>query len=53
VQIPNTGGTTITSGTLTLGAANRWPKAGQLILNGGTFKTGATTGYSETLVRLI
>ena len=44
-----TGGTTITSGTLTLGAANRLADAGQVILDGGTFKTGTTVGYSETV----
>ncbi|WP_066403007.1 MBG domain-containing protein [Flavisolibacter tropicus] len=44
-----TGPTTITGGTLQLGAANKIADVSTLILNGGIFKTGATTGFSETL----
>lgn len=44
-----TGTTTITAGTLQLGAANRINDASNLILNGGSFSTGATTGFSETV----
>ena len=41
-----TGSTTVNSGTLTLGAANRIADVSNLILAGGTFATG---GFSETL----
>jgi hypothetical protein len=40
------------TGTLTLGAANVLVNTDKLSLNGGTFKTGATTGNSETLSTL-
>ncbi len=44
------GGTTITGGTLQLGAAGGvLADAGTITLNGGTFKTGATTGFDETV----
>lgn len=43
-----TGLTTITAGILQLGAANVIA-AGNISLNGGTFSTGATTGFSETM----
>ena len=48
----NTGGTTITAGTLRLGAADRLADAGTMTLNGGTFSTGATIGYNETVSTL-
>ena len=44
------GATTITAGTLQLGVANAIPvgnPGGGVVLNGGTFKTGATTGFSD------
>lgn len=44
------GGTTITSGTLQLGAVNALPVGNPgngLVLNGGTLKTGATSGFSS------
>jgi autotransporter-associated beta strand protein len=41
---------TINSGaTLLLGAANQIANAATMTLNGGTFSTGATTGFAETL----
>jgi len=43
------GGTTITGGTLQLGAVGVLADAATIILNGGTLKTGATTGFSETV----
>lgn len=43
------GPSTITGGTLQLGAAGVIPNASNMILNGGTFKTGITTGFSETI----
>ena len=42
------GGTTITAGTLVLGATGVLVDAGTVTLNGGTLKTGATVGFSET-----
>jgi hypothetical protein len=44
-------GTTTASGTstLTLGSANILSNTGAVTLDGGTFKTGATTGYNETI----
>lgn len=42
------GATTITAGTLRLGAANVIADASNVTLNGGTFSTGATAGFSET-----
>ncbi|MEI7801594.1 MAG: autotransporter-associated beta strand repeat-containing protein, partial [Bacteroidota bacterium] len=44
-----TGITTITNGTLQLGAAERIANTSNMVLNGGTFSTGASTGNSETL----
>ncbi|HSH96058.1 MAG TPA: autotransporter-associated beta strand repeat-containing protein [Roseimicrobium sp.] len=41
-----TGATTVTAGTLALGAANRIADTSALVLSGGTFATG---GFSETL----
>ena len=43
------GDTKITSGKLELGLANMLPNSSKLVLNGGTFSTGATTGNSETV----
>jgi hypothetical protein len=43
------GTTTITAGTLQLGAAGVISNSSNIILSVGTFKTGATTGYSETV----
>src|SRR6266496_3570460 len=44
-----TGTTTITTGTLQLGAADRISNNSNFILNGGTFGTGAANGFSETV----
>jgi autotransporter-associated beta strand protein len=44
-----TGTTIITAGTLQLSAANRICNSSNMQLNGGTFSTGATTGYAETI----
>ena len=41
-----TGGTTVTNGTLALGAADRIADTSNLVMSGGTFSTG---GFSETL----
>ncbi|MFY7886139.1 MAG: autotransporter-associated beta strand repeat-containing protein, partial [Dolichospermum sp.] len=43
------GTTTITAGTLRLNAADRISNSSNLVLGGGTFSTGATTGNSETV----
>jgi hypothetical protein len=43
------GSTTITAGTLRLNAADRISNSSNLVLSGGTFSTGATTGKSETV----
>ena len=43
------GATTITAGTLRLNAANRISNSSNLVLNGGTFSTGATAGFAETV----
>jgi len=44
-------GSTTVSGTanLILGASNLLSNSGAIVLDGGTFTTGATTGYSETV----
>jgi autotransporter-associated beta strand protein/surface protein len=42
------GTTTINQGILRLGAAGAIPDASNVILGGGTFSTGATTGFNET-----
>ncbi len=44
-----TGTTTISAGTLQLGAADRINNTSNFILNGGIFRTGATTGFNETV----
>jgi autotransporter-associated beta strand protein len=44
-----TGTTTISNGTLALGAANRISNSSNIILSGGTFSTGTSTGYAETV----
>ncbi|MEI7724795.1 MAG: T9SS type A sorting domain-containing protein [Bacteroidota bacterium] len=45
-----TGNTTVnTNATLTLGAAGVIPDASNMVLDGGTFKTGASVGYNETV----
>jgi autotransporter-associated beta strand protein len=44
-----TGTTTISNGTLALGAANRISNSSNIILSGGTFSTGTSTGYDETV----
>ena len=43
------GATTITGGILQIAAAERIANTNAIILNGGTFGTGATTGFSETV----
>lgn len=42
------GATTISSGTLQLGASNVLPNS-SVVLQGGTLSTGASTGFSDTL----
>ncbi len=44
-----TGATTVTEGILQLGAADRIANASNLILNGGTFRSGASAGVAETM----
>ena len=44
-----TGDTKLTAGSLELGLANMLPNSSRLVLNGGTFRSGATTGNSETM----
>lgn len=44
-----TGSTTISSGILALGGADRIANTSSFVLNGGTFITGATTGNNETV----
>ena len=44
-----TGATTVSLGTLAIGAANRMPDSSQLILNGGTF---GTAGFDEKMATL-
>ncbi|MFN8274314.1 MAG: T9SS type A sorting domain-containing protein [Flavobacteriaceae bacterium] len=44
-----TGTTTINAGTLQYGAANALSNSTNVILNGGKFSTGATTGYGDTV----
>jgi len=44
------GSTTVSGNSnLILGASNLFSNSGAIILDGGTFKTGAITGYSETV----
>ncbi len=44
-----TGTTTINAGTLQYGVANAIANASNVILNGGTFSTGAGAGFSDTV----
>jgi autotransporter-associated beta strand protein len=44
-----TGTTTVNAGTLILGAAGVIPNASNFIAAGGTFSTGATIGFSESV----
>jgi len=44
-----TGTTTISAGTLMLGASGVLADASNMILNGGTFRTGASSGFTETV----
>ncbi len=44
-----TGTTTITAGTARLNAAERISNSSNMVLNGGTFSTGSSTGFSETV----
>lgn len=43
------GSTTLTAGTLCLGAAGVIPNGSSISFNGGTLCTGATVGYTETV----
>ncbi len=43
-----TGSTTITAGTLQLSASERISNNSNVVLNGGTFSSGASTGFTET-----
>jgi autotransporter-associated beta strand protein len=44
-----TGTTTVSGGNLRLGAANVIPNTSNIILAGGTFSTGATTGFADVM----
>ncbi|WP_162126242.1 Ig-like domain-containing protein [Flavobacterium phycosphaerae] len=44
-----TGATTIAAGITSLGASNVFANSSSLVLNGGTFKTGTATGFSDTM----
>ncbi len=44
-----TGTTTITAGTLQYNVANALSNSSNITLNGGTFSTGATAGFSDTV----
>ena len=44
-----TGATTVSAGTLVLGAADRISNNSNLIMNGGSFATGASIGYNQNL----
>jgi autotransporter-associated beta strand protein len=44
-----TGSTTVTSGILRLGADNRISSSSPIVLSGGTFSSGATTGFTDNL----
>ncbi|MFM7021998.1 MAG: autotransporter-associated beta strand repeat-containing protein [Flavobacteriales bacterium] len=44
-----TGTTTITAGTLLLGASGVISNSSNVVMNGGTFSTGSGAGYSETV----
>ncbi|HXL79339.1 MAG TPA: C25 family cysteine peptidase [Pyrinomonadaceae bacterium] len=44
-----TGTTTISAGTLTLGASGVLADSSNVIMNGGTFSTGAAAGFTETV----
>jgi autotransporter-associated beta strand protein len=44
-----TGATTVTAGTVQLGAANVIADASNVTLNGGTLRTGSGAGFSETV----
>ncbi len=46
--VTGTGTFTLTSGALTCAAASVLPSGSPLILNGGTLKTGATTGFTQS-----
>jgi autotransporter-associated beta strand protein len=46
------GSTTLSGGTLTLGAAGVIPDASNITFNGGTLKSGVTTGFSEAFSTL-
>lgn len=44
-----TGGTSLTGGILNTGASNVLSSAGAVTFNGGTFSSGTTAGYSQTV----
>lgn len=44
-----TGTTTINEGSILMGASNVFSSSSNLVLNGGVLKSGATTGYSDTM----
>ena len=44
-----TGNTELDAGELWIGGADRISNSSKLVLNGGTFRSGATTGNSETM----
>jgi autotransporter-associated beta strand protein len=47
-----TGSTIINAGILQLGTADRISNSSNMVLNGGTFSTGAAAGYTETIGKL-
>lgn len=44
-----TGNTTVSAGTLVLGASGVIADASNVVMSGGTLSTGATTGFAETM----
>ncbi len=48
-----TGTTTVNQGTLRISGADRISNSSNLVLNGGSFKTGSTTGNSETMGTIV
>jgi autotransporter-associated beta strand protein len=49
IAMTYTGATRITSGTMETNNANRIANTSNIIMNGGTYSTGATTGNSDTV----
>jgi autotransporter-associated beta strand protein len=49
VAMTYTGATRITSGTMETNNSNRIANTSNIIMNGGTYSTGATTGYTDVV----